>query len=50
MNADLDVPLAELEQQMRELTASREKAVAELPPTSWRPRVANPKSTAREAS
>ena len=47
---ELDVPRDELEQQLRELTASREKAVAELPPITWRPQDKTPKSTSEEAS
>lgn len=48
--ADLDVPLTRLQEQMRELVERQREAVAELPPTSWRPQDQTPKPTAEEAS
>lgn len=48
--AELDVPLTVLEERLRDLTESRTHAVAELPPTSWRPQDKTSKSTAEEAS
>lgn len=46
---DLDVPLTVLEEQLREVAARQEKAVAELPPIGWRPQDKTPNQTAKEA-
>ena len=45
-----DTPLPVLEQRLRELSESRTRAVAELPPITWRPQDQTPKPTAEEAS
>lgn len=47
---ELDVPLTEVQRQMRELVARQKAAVAELPPIGWRPQDKTPKSTSEEAS
>lgn len=44
-----DVPLTQVQEQMRELVARQREAVAELPPTSWTPQDQTPKPTAEEA-
>ena len=45
---ELDVPLPQLQEQLRELTDRRRQAVAELPPANWRPHLTNPEPPAEE--
>ena len=40
--------MSHLQEQLRGLVERQRRAVAELPPITWRPRVTNPKPTPKE--